>query len=571
MEFRLKGATKDKYPICGFFVESTEIKDWFAALEQVSVSSQLCQIFPISGLKANSVWGCLVMCELGQKKVNLRNLTSAHTYNSQLIIPEKMDVHPVLGKEDIRLLFSSRRYVMHPDFGLYELEEPMDVTDYLNGQDLEEKDTLAPIKFEGIDHRIKSYRIEAKPKEDLAMELKDQISTERKKINTKPLNLSEKARLKVYKQFFKSKEGENGRTVEVNTNAQGLQKWASKFGFNSSDAIEKMKQDFADLEERNKKEVDKLMDMLKNNPEEALRYAIPLDEHGYSRSQDTGGDFKLTDRGLNLSLFGGLLAGLGGSGGSVSLGEEFFKLQDQYRKTAAKLNEDGKYDEAAYIYMRLLKDYHSAANCLKRKGEYDKAAMIFLEYAKNEIMAAQCYEEGKMYDKAIELYEKKKRFEKAGDLFVKLGKPHKAMDSYQKVVDDYLSKSMHIPAANLIKQKMHNFEQCQHALLQGWRSHKDQVSCLNLYFSNIEKDDDLLLAIKRIKQQELNNDNERRYLTVLKYTFSRRDQIRSEIRDIAYEMVSGLLKQNKIKSRELLAFNTKDKRLREDTMRYDTP
>jgi len=34
---------------------------------------------------------------------------------------------------------------------------------------------------------------------------------------------------------------------------------------------------------RNKKEVGKLLDLLKNDPDKSLRYAIPLEEHGYTR------------------------------------------------------------------------------------------------------------------------------------------------------------------------------------------------------------------------------------------------------------------------------------------------
>lgn len=63
-----------------------------------------------------------------------------------------------------------------------------------------------------------------------------------------------------------------------------------------------MQQDYEDLERRNQKLVDKFLDLLRNNPAEALKYAIPLDENGSVRGGNNS-SFTLSRRWFDFLYF----------------------------------------------------------------------------------------------------------------------------------------------------------------------------------------------------------------------------------------------------------------------------
>jgi len=433
--------------------------------------------------------------------------------------------------------------------------------------DIKSLDTLntkRPADYTLISHEIMAFKIEATPKEALKHELEG--SEKREKFEDNPLSLGEKLRLQFYKKIIITEDAKDGN-IRLNTKGSVIQKLAKKLGFSGPDLEDKLIEDFRNLEERNKKEVDKLLDLMKENPEEALRFAIPLEEHGYTRGE-TKSEFKMQDRGLNFSLLGRLNSN-GGIGGSVDLGQEYFRLRQQYMESAKELRKKGDYEKAAYIYMKLLKDYSSAAATLREGKQYEKAALIYLEYAKNELLAAQCYEDAKIYEEAIELYTKLDKLEKVGDLYVLLGSRKSANKVYQLQIDKYLKTRKYIKAASLGKNKMLNPSYAQELLLQGWKKRIDSYNCLRAYINNIPHAKEVWEEISRINKQDIDATNDTIFLKVLKEEYSNQDENEKKIKDLAYVLLSDLLERGKISSNELLAFNKNNPRLRADTLRYE--
>jgi hypothetical protein len=60
-----------------------------------------------------------------------------------------------------------------------------------------------------------------------------------------------------------------------------------------------LQQDFEELERRNQKHLDRLMKLFKNNPLEALKYKIPLDNEGYQEGRM--GQLTLSKRWMDFS------------------------------------------------------------------------------------------------------------------------------------------------------------------------------------------------------------------------------------------------------------------------------
>ena len=572
MTIELISAAQDKFPQCGFFVEGPNLDIWLTCLNDMNLDPEKLELFALPTKEANTIWGCLVLTPTIFLTSTLGRLTAAHHISNNFIIPEKTKLVPELTQYDFDHLLGPDRYVFHFDIGLFKLEEPIVLGDHIKFDVLNVLETTKPISYTPIDFSINSFRIEATPIEDLKFEM--EAKPKRKKLENKPLNLGEQAKLKLYQQFLKVEESKDGKVVIEKPSASTLEKLAQFLGLVGPTAKETIMRDFEDLMERNKREVEKLMDMLDKNPEDALKYAIPLDEHGYSRAKNEL-DFKMQDRGSDFSLFStlvkamGAAGGLSGSGGSVNLGDEYFKLQEQYRRTAETLKQKGDYEKSAYVYLKLLKDYSNAALTLRNGKSYEKAAYVYLKYLKDELNAAACYEEGKIYDKAIELYEKNDKLEKTGDLYILLGKRKKANRIYQKVVDDYIEKSRYVQASSLCKQKLDDHIQTQQILLNGWKNKVDEQLCLSNYFKNITHDHEAWEQVNYIKDHHLNKNNDVSFLKVLKNEYRRRTTFKSKLRDLGYVIISDLLERGLISSSELLEFNEKDKRLQADSIRYN--
>ena len=130
------------------------------------------------------------------------------------------------------------------------------------------------------------------------------------------------------------------------------------------------------------------MDLMKNNPEEALKYAIPLDNDNTSRGGDIG-EMGWGRRWGNFSLFGNSGIGSGSGGGSLDVGDHFQQLERQYYDTARQLIGEKKYKKAAFIYMKLLRNYHLAASTMEQGKHYEEAATIYLKYNNNKEKAAE--------------------------------------------------------------------------------------------------------------------------------------------------------------------------------------
>lgn len=563
MNIELKSVRNNKYPLSGFFIEGADINLWISVLDRMTLKVSNIEIHALPSNEANSIWGCLVLVNGLEELSDLGKYTGAHHISNKLIIPEKTDLKVELTSFDMVHLFANHRYVLHMDFGFYKLEEPLVLEDYMGVVEEQDIDSTQPLSFTRLSNEIKAFKVVATSDEDMQADIDKKPI--REELKDKPLSLGERLRLKMYKSFLNTSKDPNGKAIIEELSGKTLSKIANALGLNGMDVSDKIINDFEDLLERNKKEVDKLMDLLEKNPEDALKYAIPLDEHGYSRSKNTT-DFRMQNQGTDFSLFRNF--GNNSSGLSVDLGNEFFRLQEQYRRTAKTLEKKGDYEKAAFVYLKLLKEYSSAAATLQKGGFFEKAAYIYLKYVKDELKAAAAYEEGKIYDKAIELYEKNGRLEKVGDLYALQGDRVKARKIYQQLVDDFIAKSQYINAALLCRSKLDDLGQTQDILLEGWKTRSNGYSCLSLYFKNIVEEDEAWNQLNYIRDHWVDKKNEVNFLKVVKLEYGLRTSNSKRLQDLGYILISDLLERNVISSTELLDFNKFDKRLSADTMRY---
>jgi tetratricopeptide (TPR) repeat protein len=395
--------------------------------------------------------------------------------------------------------------------------------------------------------------------------LTENIFPKQEKPKDDSLSLWEKVKLGFYRTIFSQQKGNNSAAVVQETLlGKGLKAFIDKI-LSKGQPWEGIQQDFEDLEARNQKQVDKLMDLLKKNPDEALKYAIPLDENGTTRGT-AGGQFTLSKRWLDFSLFGS--SSSPSTSGTVDLGDNYYQLQNQYIATAEELLKKNEYQKAAFIFMKLLKNYERAAGALEAGRYYQEAATIYVKHSGNKLKAAECYEKGNLTREAIELYKELNDHEKAGDLYIKINKHAEAMIQYDRVVNAYKASNQYVKASLLCREKMNDPKRGQLLLIEGWDNNHDASNCLRTYLSTIEDTDQRWKEITSIYTYRTTDVHRESFLEALKYEFRKKNELSEQIREMVFEVVATHIKINPSIVSELRDFNPNNTELRKDAIRF---
>lgn len=479
MKFSIVPNKKNKHPIRGMYIKSPDPNDWIQEIEKMRLDISNLRTYPIPGEIINSLWGCLLVFNKVPHEKGIRRNVYVQCVHDKLYIPMHSDVFPQLSANEMGSFFIKYQYAYHPDFGFVELTEAFEWKKYLKTKKKSISLQRKPEESIYLPKDIRTFKIQALPPE-LVIKKMEQSFPEREKRKDTPLNPVEKIKLIALRKIFSSVEKDGKSSVET---TKLLKRFSSLLNLKDDEEwMEQLKKDYEDLERRNKKEVDKLMDMFKDNPMEALKYAIPLDTKGTARGPEVFGNFRLSKiwkrLGINETYH------TYGKGVSMLGDDAYFRLRAQYQKTAQELKDQGEHQKAAFVYLKLLEDVNQAAKTLEDGGYFEEAGALYLKN-KQKFEAAQCYEKGKIFEKAIQLYQQLEKHEKAGDLYVEIGKIEKAKEAYWLVVDNFKSRYNYIYASKILKNKIGDFDQAQLLLLSGWENNHQRLDCLKKYFSNL--------------------------------------------------------------------------------------
>lgn len=569
MELQIKPYHKNNFPVKGLLIKGSSITSWLKELQLMCIEPSDVKIYPIPGNTPNSIWGSLVL----EKKPNTKkHLDHKHQRCQQvrpnIYIPENSRLYPVLSAQELNELFSASIHLIHPILGFIELSEPLNIEDLIAMPDMRSYYVSRPQAPLFVPQRVIGFRLGEVDPDDKMKDLEENIFPQKGKMESNPLNIAEKGKLFFYRSLFKkSKEANDKPNIEKTDFGKRVNTFLKRF-FNTEKIERKLITDYEQLEKRNMKTLDKLLDMLKNDPTEALKYAIPLDSNNSLRSSNStsSGQWELSKIWGNLSWLSN--RGHGGSGQGIDLGDGFYSLQRQYHDTAERLIKENKHKEAAFIYMKLLKNPHRAAEILEQGKHYEEAATIYLKHTQNKQKAAYCYEQANLTTNAINLYIELKEHEKVGDIYTSISKTEEANVHYKIAADELLSQYQHVKCAALYSQKMHDIDQARVILKDGWKLNRDASNCLTKYFDSFSEINSLRPEIHQVYNNELTEYNCSAFLEAIKNERPRNKELSNEIKEIAYQTIAKYIHKNSFLINNLRQFNPEDEQLIKDTLRY---
>lgn len=560
MELKIKPFHKNSYKRACVLIKGADAAVWLQEIYKMGLDPEDTVVYALPGIKANEIFGCLVILKGGAKVTDVGRNSYMQCVNHKLFIPENTIVFPELSDAEWAKLFTAPAYVMHQDIGFAELTDEIDWDLLIQMPGEAQSEITVPSKSVYIPNSIRSISIEA-DEEKLAEEVENQVGSPDAK--DMPFNMDK-------------------------------------------------------IMKGNQREIDKLLKYLEKHPEAALTLGIPLDVMGSSRGGGgarfvfgkNGGSIFNPDRGTLALIYilVGVIAlvfiiaffmGKGGgtssfpliiiffigrflytffkdsdsnrynSGGAATIADDkFAALQAKYEKLAQDYIAQKEYHKAAGIYLKLLKNNFRAAQVLEEGGYYGEAGAIYLKHCKDKSRAAQCFEKARLYGQAIEIYKELGENEKVGDLYVLLNQEKEAERYYEMVAEDYVKHNQFVKASLIYRKKMKQPLGAQDLLLQGWHKNFDANNCLNNYFANIENTDVLIAEIKRFYKVELEDKRKEAFLQVIKTEFYKHESLQKPVKEIAYEIIAEAIETSPFLASELVNFNPKDRSLTKDIMKF---
>ena len=216
------------------------------------------------------------------------------------------------------------------------------------------------------------------------------------------------------------------------------------------------------LADHRKREINRLMDLMETDPDEGLRFALPLAGIEQSRGKAVP-TWQLASKNVRYSL--------GHGGGAVDgwdlANEGRLRLERQYRDAAKREIALGRFERAAYVFGNLLGDWHSAAKALADGGLPRDAVAIYLHKPNNRPAAAKCLEDAGLLLQAAAIYAECRQFEHAGDLHARLGNDAQARELWLAALDDQRDP---LEKARLLADKLRDHPAALILLDQTWQA-----------------------------------------------------------------------------------------------------
>ena len=511
---------------------------WLSAIEAWALDLSALSLYPLPGLQPDSLWGALLLWPEGASPPSLALVPGqawVYSLGERLYHPEGSAIFPPLAEAELPGLLGSGRYFLHPVLGLVALEQALPWSALWQAPKVDypayQKPSSPPPYPSG---ELKAYSFKWAEGHDPMTQLLGSPP------QSLPPSLSpeERRKLDYYRQIFEGNASEGGFWGQTWQKLQQL-----FYGGGDSEQLAAMRQEYEALKAKAQQNpVDQLLKLLRDNPQEGLKYA-PDFETGLGRGPDNPSTnaWQLGRLREGFDLLGGSGRKSYGQGASLEA-DEAARLRQAYRATAEQLRQAGDYEKAAFVYLRLLKEPYLAISVLQDGKLYAQIALIYRDQLHSPLSAAEYFVKAKLYAEALPLYRAHKRELEAGDVCRLLGLDEEAKAHFEQAIAEKKANTRFFEAGDLARSRLDNLELARSLYLEGW--HKAQArqrnDCLEAYLRSFEAQDWPTVAQALLEETRL--EDSLSLTEVLHRCQSSQPQI--PLRPLAYRLISRYASQN---------------------------
>jgi tetratricopeptide (TPR) repeat protein len=231
------------------------------------------------------------------------------------------------------------------------------------------------------------------------------------------------------------------------------------------------------LDQARSREVDRLLRLLERDPDEGLRYALPV--AGTSPARGAGPAPPSANLPPRLVDYDGAAGGRRGPTDGWDLDAEVTaRLARRYRELADRELRLQRFRRAAYIFANLLGDLTAAAAALAAGGHVREAAQLYDERLGRPLEAARVLERGGLLAEAATAYEKVGQWVQAGDLHARVERRADAERCWRRAVRQRLEAGDVASAARHLEEKLARPDEALELLATTWPAHPQAGLCL---------------------------------------------------------------------------------------------
>jgi tetratricopeptide (TPR) repeat protein len=268
------------------------------------------------------------------------------------------------------------------------------------------------------------------------------------------------------------------------------------------------------LRKSRNRELHRLMNLLENDPDQGLRFALPCGSGRNRGVAPPSGSLHGRNVDFDIRQLGG-----GRPADPWQLPSDLYtQLRAKYAELAGREVRLGRYRRAAYIYAHLLGDFTNAAAALSAGRHWREAAALYRDRLQRPEMAARCLEQGGLWAEAIEFYEELEDFEKVGDLYAQLEQPKQAEEAWRRAVKMRLADHDHLAAARLLETRLKSPDEALETLAAAWPASAQAGPCLAEQFAllgRLGRHEAAERRVGEIRQEELNASVRMRVIDLL--------------------------------------------------------
>ncbi len=415
----------------------------------------------------------------------------------RIFLPEEAELFPAMNRAELTALLPVEQghlLVWHPSAGLieYESDQILSAADLLTGPVIADHQWDAGQYGDVINDQIRSLNALATQQEllDFIQRGQDDIGQNVNEIDNVP-PVPDEVKLSVFTSMMDAVRRLAGQTVfqitdrlpESPTGSKflgRLHQWARDLVNGSSAETDRDRSGAGGTSRKHRltvqreNEMKRLLDLLEKNPDDGLRYAIPLfGDASRGVSQPTG---RLAERDPDFDFS---RLGRSGKGDTWNLPEQYrIKLTLRYRELAQREARLGNHRRAAYIYATLLNEMHAAAAVLEAGKFYRDAAAIYQLKLHEPLKAAECLRSGGLWEEAVAIFRHYERWMDAAQLYSLLKQTEAAREMYNKELQVRVLQDRFCEAAAIAREHLKDIEQAVQLLRQGWKSNCEAKNCL---------------------------------------------------------------------------------------------
>ena len=526
---QLRHACSSTASASAWLIPEASPESWLSELVAHGLASETPQLMIVAA--DGRVWGLLVT-ELDQPPA--ASWIPYASPVSQLYVPLQSSFMPPLDETELQNLLRSdviRKSVWHPRCGLIGFEESqiLSVSDLVSVSLPSDEEWDSAQAGAYLNYRLVSVAPSVVPDVgELIDEGRDDIGRDAADLHSAPRSPEEGSRA--------------GQAISGALSSIGswLRRQAARSGGRTGGAASPGF--FGNIFERASQskrmnELQRLMSMLKDDPDKGLRYAIPFGG-GAPRGLVPGGN-ELISHGVDY--------GAGGGGGPAGVWDVPWELQIQLRQRYQDLAQRelslGRHRRAAYIYATLLDDLPAAASALESGGYYQDAAAIWRDRLKSPVRAAECYLAGGMWEEAVQLFEGLRNWHRVAEIHERLENEEEAAQAWRNAEQDHAQAGRFSESAQILEERLSDTDGAIARLDEGWLDSQTPGECLDAMFSlqlRHGREDECLAAIDRHSADHLLSSKHQRDLAGVLANLAQRESL-PQVSNKAFHACRGLI------------------------------